>query len=70
MGVDGAAIFMGLTLTGKDKLEGEFLLIDDLTSMPPSTAKGSKVTISAFHGKTTCIVKSWYKPLEPQGTRK
>jgi hypothetical protein len=66
-GVDGAFIFMGLTLTGKDRLEGEFLLIDDLTSLPPANSKGSKITLSAYHGRTSCIVRTWYKPLGTAG---
>ena len=61
LGMGGSVVFMGMSLAGKDRLEGEFIYFDDLTSLPAVSGKGSKVTVSAYHGKTTCIVKTWYK---------
>jgi hypothetical protein len=67
-GVDGLFVFMGMTLTKPNTLEGEFLKIDGLTNLPaipmagPDKGKGQgPVKLSAFHGATTCTVKSWYK---------
>jgi hypothetical protein len=60
-GSDGAFIFMGMTLVGKNRLEGEFIYISNLVSLPEVKGTGSKIAIPAYHGKTTCTVTSWYK---------
>jgi hypothetical protein len=68
-GADGVLVFMLMTLTKSNTLEGEFLKIDGLSDVPPipmagpdkGKGQGTIVKLSAFHGKTTCTVKSWYK---------
>jgi hypothetical protein len=67
-GSDGAFIFMGMSLIGKDRLEGEFIYISNLVSLPEVNGTGSKIAIPATQGKTTCTVKSWYKPQAAPGS--
>ncbi len=65
---DSVIVFLGLMQTKPNTLEGEFLYINGLTNLPaipmvgPDKGKGQgTVKLSAFHGETTCTVKSWYK---------
>jgi hypothetical protein len=65
---DGVIVFLGLMLTKPNTLEGEFLKIDGLTNLPaipmvgPDKGKGQGIVkLPAFHGETTCTVKSWYR---------
>jgi hypothetical protein len=66
-GSDGVFIFMGMSLTGKDRLDGQFIYIRDLSSLPAVNGKGSTVSLPAYYGKTSCTVRSWYKPLDLSG---
>jgi len=65
---DSVIVFLGLMQTRPNTLEGEFLYINGLTNLPaipmlgPDKGKGQgPVKLPAFHGETTCTVKSWYK---------
>jgi len=65
---DSVIVFLGLMQTKPNTLEGEFLYINGLTNLPaipmlgPDKGKGQgPVKLPAFHGETTCTVKSWYK---------
>ncbi len=67
-GLGSVLVFTNMTLTTPNTLEGEIVKIDGIGDLPgipmvgPDKGKGQgPVKLSAFHGATTCTVKSWYK---------
>ena len=58
---DSVTVFLGMTMMGNGKLEGDIVVIDGLLDLPMNVGpKGENIKLPAFHGKVSCTVKTWY----------